>query len=324
MSVLKISLLVPMYNEEAVIDHFFAEIIPTLNNLPVGWEVVCVNDGSQDNTLTRLWEWHSKETRIKVINLSRNFGKERALTAALDYATGDAVIPIDADLQDPPDIIPGMIALWQQGFDVVNAVRRGREGDTALKRATASVFYRTINAISDVEIPRDTGDFRLLSKRAADVLRGMHETRRFMKGLFSWVGFRTTSIQYNRKPRVAGSTKWNYWKLWNFAVEGITSFSTAPLKVATYVGILTAMLAFVYAIYLVVDTLVFANPVKGYPSLMTAILFFGGAQLTFIGIVGEYVGRIHEEVKGRPIYVVESALGFDNPPTNNATPCTKS
>lgn len=307
----KLSLLVPMYNEEEVIPSFFGEIVPILESLSITWEVVCVNDGSKDRTLELLCEWNSRDPRIKVVNLSRNFGKERALTAALDYASGDAVIPIDADLQDPPELIPRMVELWQQGFDVVNAMRRSRQSDTLMKRATARLFYRVINAISDVEIPQDTGDFRLLTKRACDVLRSMRETRRFMKGLFSWVGFSTTSIYYDRSPRAAGTTKWNYWKLWNLAIEGITSFSTAPLKVATYLGLASAMFSFFYAIYLVVDTLAFGNPVKGYPSLMTAILFFGGVQLLFIGVVGEYVSRIHDEVKGRPIYIVESARGFN-------------
>ena len=306
----KISLLVPMYNEEEVVAEFFGVVIPILEELPVAWEIVCVNDGSRDRTLDLLLEWNNRDSRIKVINLSRNFGKESAMTAALDYADGDAVIPIDADLQDPPGLIPKMVDLWKQGFDVVNAVRSSRESDTRMKRITAKWFYRVINGISNVDIPPDTGDFRLLSKRACDVLRSMRESRRFMKGLFSWVGFKTTSIEYERKPRVAGSTKWNYWKLMNLAIEGITSFSAVPLRIATYFGVVSAVLSLGYALILVVDTLIFGNEVKGYSSLMTAVIFFGSVQLIFIGVLGEYVGRIYDEVKRRPIYVVESVFGL--------------
>lgn len=302
----KLSLLVPMYNEEEVVDTFFSEIIPILDGLPVPWEIVCVNDGSRDRTLEMLWSWNKDDKRIKVINLSRNFGKESAMTAALAYATGDAVIPIDADLQDPPLLIPKMVDLWLGGFDVVNAARSSRDSDSWLKRTTSRWFYKVINAISDTPVPPDVGDYRLLSKRACDVLRALPERRRFMKGLFSWVGFPSTTVYFERQPRVAGVTKWNYWKLWNFAIEGITSFSTVPLKLATYIGFVAALLGLSYSLYLVVDTLIYGNSVKGYPSLMTAVLFFGGVQMIFIGIVGEYVSRIHEEVKARPVYVVES------------------
>lgn len=307
----KLSLLVPMYNEEDVIPSFFGEILPILNELSLAWEVICVNDGSRDHTLELLRKWNASDSRIKVINFSRNFGKESAMTAALDYATGDAVIPIDADLQDPPELIPKMVELWQQGFDIVNAVRSSRDSDTFMKRLTANGFYRVINSISHVEIAQNTGDYRLLSKRACDVLRGMRESRRFMKGLFSWVGFNTTSIYYERRERAAGVTKWNYWKLLNFAIEGITSFSTVPLRIATYLGLVVATISMGYALYLITDTLIFGNAVKGYPSLMSAVLFFGGVQLIFVGILGEYVGRIYDEVKNRPIYVAESTFGLD-------------
>lgn len=307
----KLSLIVPMFNEEEVIPVFFSEIIGVLDLIDMEWEIICVNDGSRDRTLDLLLQWHQRDPRIKVINFSRNFGKERALTAAIDYATGDAVIPIDADLQDPPEVIPLLVQRWREGYDVVNAVRVKRDHDTFAKRTTARMFYRVINAISDVEIPSDAGDFRLLSKRACDALRLLRERNRFMKGLFSWVGYPTTTVQYLRKPRVAGTTKFNYWKLWNFAIEGITSFSTAPLKLATYMGLTSAIGGLFYALYIVFDTLVYGNPVSGYPSIMTAILFFGGIQLICIGIIGEYVGRIHDEVKDRPIYIVESALGFE-------------
>jgi hypothetical protein len=204
-----------------------------------------------------------------------------------------------------------LVQRWREGYDVVNAVRVKRDHDTFAKRTTARMFYRVINAISDVEIPSDSGDFRLLSKRACDALRLLRERRRFMKGLFSWVGYPTTTVQYLRKPRVAGTTKFNYWKLWNFAIEGITSFSTVPLRIATYLGLIVAATSMCYTLYLIVDTLIFGNDVKGYPSLMSAVLFFGGVQLIFVGILGEYVGRIYDEVKNRPIYVAESTLGFD-------------
>ncbi|MBF0255407.1 MAG: glycosyltransferase family 2 protein [Gammaproteobacteria bacterium] len=306
---LRLSLLVPLYNEAEIIDRFFTSVLPILEGLPLDWELVCVNDGSRDNSLERLSHWHQQEPRIKVINLSRNFGKERALTAALDLATGDAVIPIDIDLQDPPELIPRMVELWQQGYDVVNAVRRRRDGDSWLKRVSARLFYRTLNAVSDVQIPRDTGDYRLLSRRVCEVLRSMRESHRFMKGLFAWAGFPTTSISFDRAPRSGGSSKWGYWRLWNFALEGITSFSTVPLKLAAYLGLFTALLSLIYASFLIVRTLLFGDPVKGYPSMMAAILFFGGVQLMFIGIIGEYIARIHDEVKGRPIYVIESVLG---------------
>ncbi|MEO5343270.1 MAG: glycosyltransferase family 2 protein [Gammaproteobacteria bacterium SHHR-1] len=306
----KLSLLVPMYNEAEVIDPFFRRVLPILEDLGLDWEIICVNDGSQDDTLEQLWRWHERDGRIKVINLSRNFGKERAVTAALDLASGDAVIPMDADLQDPPELIPQMIDLWRQGFDVVNAVRASRRSDPPAKRITARLFYRLINALAETPIPSDAGDFRLLSRRVCDVLRSMRESHRFMKGMFAWVGFPTTSLTFERTPRAGGQTKWNYWRLWNYALEGIISFSTVPLKLASYLGLLAALIGLSYAGFLVLRTLLFGDPVPGYPSMMTAILFFGGVQLIFIGIFGEYIARIHDEVKGRPIYVIDSTRGF--------------
>jgi glycosyltransferase involved in cell wall biosynthesis len=308
----KLSLLVPMYNEADVIAPFFERVRPILEELGLDWEIVCVNDGSKDHTLELLWQWNERDNRIKVINLSRNFGKERALVAALDHAGGDAVIPIDADLQDPPELISRMVELWQQGFDVVNAVRSSRKGDSIVKRATARFFYRIINYMSETEIPRDAGDYRLLSRRVCDVLRSMRETHRFMKGLSVWAGYPTTTVYFERGPRSGGISKWNYWRLWNYALEGIISFSTVPLKMASYLGLITATLSLIYATFLVIRTLIFGEPVKGYPSLMTAILFIGGVQLIFIGIIGEYIARIHDEVKGRPIYVIDSTRGFED------------
>ncbi len=306
----KLSLLVPIYNEADVIDNFFVRVQPVLEGLEFEWEVICVNDGSRDGTLDLLWQWHERDDRIKVINLSRNFGKERALIAALDLASGDAVIPIDVDLQDPPELIPRMVELWQQGFDIVNAVRSSRKGDSLAKRITARLFYFIFNALSNFDFPSDAGDFRLLSRRVCDLLRSMRESHRFLKGLTSWVGLPTTTIYFEREPRSGGATKWNYWRLWNYALEGIVSFSTVPLKMASYLGLFTAITSFIYGGFMVVRTLLFGDPVHGYPSLMAAVLFIGGVQLIFIGVIGEYIARIHDEVKGRPIYVIDSTRGF--------------
>lgn len=307
----KISIIAAMYNEEEVIDIFFTTIIPILESLKMNYEIVCINDGSKDTTLNRLFEWHNKNSNIKIINFSRNFGKESAMTAGIDYATGDALIPIDCDLQDPPELIPEMIKKWQEGFDIVNAVRKDRSSDTILKRKTSNMFYTFINKISDISIPSNVGDYRLLSKKAYIHLKNLKEKRRFMKGLYSWIGFSTTNVYYSRQERVAGITKWNYWKLWNFAIEGITSFSTVPLKIATYLGACSALFSFIYAIYLILSTIFLGNDVKGYPSMMVIILMLGGVQLIFIGIIGEYIARIHDEVKNRPIYIAESVIGFN-------------
>lgn len=313
----KLSLLVPVYNEADVIDSFFARVQPILEGLELEWEVICINDGSQDGTQDLLSQWHEKSERIKVINLSRNFGKERALIAGLDLATGDAVIPIDVDLQDPPELIPRMVEKWEQGFDVVNAVRSSRKDDSVVKRTTAGMFYRIFNYLSNFDFPSNAGDFRLLSRRVCDVLRSMRESHRFLKGLSAWVGLPTTTVYFEREPRSGGSSKWNYWRLWNYALEGIVSFSTVPLKMASYLGLITASVSFFYAAFLVLRTLIFGDPVQGYPSLMVALLFIGGVQLIFIGVIGEYIARIHDEVKGRPIYVVESIHGFGDSDMQN-------
>jgi glycosyltransferase involved in cell wall biosynthesis len=268
------------------------------------WEMVCINDGSKDDTLEQLLALHQKDSRVVVIDLSRNFGKEAALTAGLDNARGDCAIPLDADLQDPPELIPELLAKWREGYDVVNAVRLSRDGESWLKRASAHAFYRVINRMSDVDIPADTGDFRLLSRPVLEAIKTLPERRRFMKGLFAWVGFRTANVYYHREARYAGSTNWNYWRLWNFAVEGITSFSQVPLQLAAYLGFFVSLLAFLYAIWLVISTLVYGNSVKGYPSMMVTLLFLGGVQLMALGVIGEYLGRIYEESKQRPVYLV--------------------
>jgi polyisoprenyl-phosphate glycosyltransferase len=241
-----------------------------------------------------------------VVNLSRNFGKEIATTAGLDHAQGDAVVVIDADLQDPPELIPDLVAAWRHGFDTVYAQRRTRSGETGLKRATAAVFYRLMRRLGRVELPPNTGDFRLMSKRVVDAVRQLREQHRFMKGVFAWVGFPSCAVPYDRAPRHAGVTKWSYWRLWELALEGITSFTVMPLKVATYLGLFVAFLAVVYAVQVVVKTLLFGNPVAGYPSLMTVVLFLGGVQLVTLGVIGEYLGRVFNETKQRPLYLVEA------------------
>ena len=306
-----LSVVVPIYNEEENLAYLFERLCKILDAIDLTYEIICVNDGSRDNSLAELARYHQQNPAIKIVNLSRNFGKEIALTAGIDYARGKAVIPIDADLQDPPELIPELVARWKEGYDVVYARRKERQGETWFKRFTASNFYRIIGKMSQVPIPSNTGDFRLMDRRVADALRQLPERNRFMKGLFAWVGFQQIAIEYDRDPRHAGTTKWNYWKLWNFALDGIAGFSSVPLKVWSYVGLAVSSLSFVYALYLVIRTLVAGTDVPGYASLMVAILFLGGIQMIGLGIFGEYLGRIYEEVKGRPLYFVRDAYGFE-------------
>jgi polyisoprenyl-phosphate glycosyltransferase len=301
-----LSVVVPLLNEQEVLSKFHARLVDVMASMGLPWEVIYVNDGSQDESLSILLGLRSKNPQVAVLNLSRNFGKELAMTAGLDYTRGDAVIIIDADLQDPPELIPDLVASWRDGFDVVYAQRRIREGETWLKRSTAAAFYRLMRRVGGpVRLPVNTGDFRLMSRRAVDALLLLRERHRFMKGLFAWIGFPAKAIPYNRAPRAAGTTKWNYWRLWNLSVEGITGFTTAPLKVATYFGLITAVSALIYAMQVIVKTVILGNEVPGYPSLMTVILFLGGAQLMTLGIIGEYLGRVFNEAKGRPLYIVE-------------------
>jgi glycosyltransferase involved in cell wall biosynthesis len=307
-----ISLVIPFHNEEDVVDQLFCRVIPVLSDIPHSdYEVVCVNDGSSDLTLDRLLAYSKSNRRIKVVDLSRNFGKEAAITAGIDRARGDAVIPFDADLQDPPEAIRRLVDKWREGFDVVIAQRCGRATDTYAKRSTASIFYRVHNAISEIKIPENAGDFRLLSRSAVEALRQLPENRRFMKGLFAWIGFKTAQIEYLREPRLVGKTKFSGWRLWNLALEGITSFSTLPLRVWTYVGGVTSLCAFGYAVYLILRTQLRGVDVPGYASIITAILFLGGVQLIGIGVIGEYVGRIYIESKRRPIYIVRKVYNSE-------------
>jgi glycosyltransferase involved in cell wall biosynthesis len=300
-----ISIVAPAYNEEENIYPFYERVKKVLDEITDNWEIVCVNDGSKDKTLDILVELNSKDNRVKVIDLSRNFGKEIALTAGLDNCKGDLIIPIDIDLQDPPELIPDMIKLWEKGNNVVYATRIKREGESFFKKLTAYMFYKFINKITSINIPRNTGDFRLIDRKVLDSLKELRETHRFMKGLFSWVGFNQVSLPYVREKRFAGNTKFNYWKLWNFAIEGITSFSIAPLKFATYFGFFVSLLSVIFAIYIISKTLIYGSDVPGYPSLMVTILFLGGIQLITIGLIGEYVGRIYNEVKKRPLYFLK-------------------
>ena len=267
--------------------------------------VIYVNDGSTDRTVNIIDTLRKRDSRVALVDLSRNFGKEIAMTAGFDHAEGDAVVVIDADLQDPPELIPELLKQFREGYDVVYAQRTSRAGERAFKKASAFLFYRLIQASTRVKIPADTGDFRLLSRRALDALNKLREQHRFMKGLYAWIGFPQKAVPYHRDPRKAGQTKWNYWKLWNFALEGFTSFTIGPLKVATYLGVTTALAAFLYALWIVYKTLAHGDPVAGYPSLMVAILFFGGIQLMTIGVLGEYLGRMFDETKQRPLYFVK-------------------
>jgi len=298
------SVVVPAFNEADGIAAFHRRLAGVMQTMGA-WEAIYVNDGSTDGTLAALYALRRDDPHVGVVNLSRNFGKEIATTAGLDHATGDAVVVIDADLQDPPEVIPALAAAWQDGFDTVYAQRRARLGETPLKRATAALFYRLMRRIGRVELPPDTGDFRLMSRRVVDAVRRLREQHRFMKGVFAWVGFPSCAVAYDRAPRHAGTTKWSYWKLWNLALEGITSFTVMPLKVATYLGLGVALMAVIYAAQVVVKTLLIGNPVAGYPSLMTVVLFLGGVQLMTLGVIGEYLGRVFNETKQRPLYLVE-------------------
>ena len=301
-----LSIIVPAYNEEEVLAAFHHRLIGALEQAGLNFQVIYVNDGSTDRTVDVIDSLRKGDSRIGVIDLSRNFGKEIAMTAGFDHAEGDAVVVIDADLQDPPELIPELVKHFHEGYDVVYAQRISRAGEGALKKASAYLFYRLIQATTRVKIPADTGDFRLLSRRALDALNKLREQHRFMKGLYAWIGFPQKAVPYHRAPRQAGQTKWNFWALWNFALEGFTSFTIGPLKVATYLGITAAFGAFIYALWVIYKTLAHGDPVAGYPSLMVAILFLGGIQLMTIGVLGEYLGRMFDETKQRPLYFVKS------------------
>ncbi len=302
-----ISVVTPAFNEEEVIELFYArmcQIFDQLNNYRC--EIIFINDGSVDRTQQIIDRLATEDDRVCAISLSRNFGKEAAMTAGIDMAKGDAVVIFDVDLQDPPELIFKFVEKWELGYDVVYAKRTHRDGETWLKKVTASAFYRLMTEVARIELPPDTGDCRLMSRRVVDSVRQLREHNRFMKGLFAWVGYPSIAVEYRRDARAAGKTKFNYWRLWNFAIEGITSFSTAPLKLATYIGMTIATSAFAFGLWIIVKTLLWGDVVQGYPTLIVTMLFMGGVQLMFIGVLGEYLGRVFEESKNRPLYLISS------------------
>lgn len=307
-----LSIIVPMYNEHEVIDIFFEKIRAILANIPqYTYEIVCVNDGSRDNTLDVLKKYASEDKRIKIISFSRNFYKEQALFAGLEACSGRAAIPMDADLQDPPEVILDFVKKWEEGYLVVYGVRADRKEDGFLKKISALGFYKIYNKIAERPIPYNTGDFRLIDRKVIDAIKLIPEKKLFMKGLFNWVGFKSTGVTYSRPERAAGTTKWNYWKLWNFALDGITSSTTLPLRIWTYVGGIIAGISFLYASFIILRTLILGVGVPGYASLLVSILFFGGVQLLVLGIFGEYIGRILTEVKNKPRYIIDEKINFE-------------
>lgn len=301
----EISIVCPMFNEADMIHRFLDALFPVLEELNRSFEMICVNDGSTDDTFDILMQEKQHRGHITVINLSRNFGKEAALTAGLAHAAGRAIIPMDADLQDPPELIPEMVAYWDKGYDVVLARRTDRSSDRFSKRMSAKWFYKIHNLLSSILLPADVGDFRLMTRKVVEAVNKLPENQRFMKGIFAWVGFKTVVVGYTREIRQAGQTRFNFWKLWNLAVNGITSFSSAPLRVWLYLGIITSLLSFIYGCFIIFKTLMFGVDVPGYASIVAIILFLGGVQLTGIGVIGEYIGRIYLESKRRPPYIIE-------------------
>lgn len=300
-----ISLIAPCYNEEDVVETFIDEVEKTFETIANPYEIVFVNDGSRDNTLEKLLQLKQDHAHIRVVNLSRNFGKEAAMTAGIDVSRGGAVIPIDVDLQDPPSLIKAFIEKWEEGYEVVVAKRIDRSSDTHAKRLSAELFYRFHNKISHTKIPENVGDYRLMTRKVVDALQQLPENQRFMKGLFAWVGFKTAVVEYVREERHAGETSFNGWKLWNFALEGITGFSTVPLRIWLYLGVAIAFLALIFGTWIIIKTLIFGIDAPGYASMVTIVLFLGGIQLIGIGILGEYIGRMFLESKRRPTYIID-------------------
>jgi glycosyltransferase involved in cell wall biosynthesis len=300
-----LQIIVPVFNEQEVVDLFYEKMKQILQTCAVDWTLLFVDDGSTDGTVQHIEFLQHKDVRVGFITLSRNFGKEYALTAGLDHADADVVVVIDVDLQDPPELIPQMLDLWHEGYDVVYATRKKRDGETFLKKATASWFYKVINSMSKISIPKDTGDYRLMDIKAVRAVNKLRESNRFMKGIFAWVGYKQKAIYFDRKQRVAGNTKFNMRKLFSFAIDGITSFSYVPLKFATWIGTLVALFSFLYGLKVIAKALIFGGDPQGYPSMMVVILFLGGIQLMALGIIGEYLGRLFEENKRRPLYLVD-------------------
>ena len=308
-----LSVIVPVKDEEEAIPVFLERVIPIIAGFddPASrsFEILFIDDGSHDRTVELIRAANARDPRVRLLSFSRNFGKEAALSAGLDHARGEAVVPMDVDLQDPPEVLGEMIRKWRDGFEVVYGVRENRSEDSATKRLTAHLFYRTHNRISSDKIPEHAGDFRLIDRKVVEVIRSMPERSRFMKGMFAWAGFKQAAVGYTRQARQAGTTKFNYWKLWTFALDGLTATSTVPLRVWSYIGVLIATFAFTYACFIMVRTLIFGIDVPGYASLIVAVLFLGGLQLISLGVIGEYVGRILIETKRRPLYVVREEIG---------------
>lgn len=301
-----ITILVPAYNEQEVLFMLYERLTNLIKKIPnYNFEILFVNDGSKDNTLSIITKLRESDNRICYVNLSRNYGKETAMIAGLDYSKGDAVIIIDADLQDPPELIPEMIKYWEKGYDDVYAKRRSRKGESFLKKFTSKMYYRVLQSFTKIDIGKDAGDFRLLDRRCVEALKKMRESQRYTKGMYSWIGYNKKELLFDRDPRAAGKTKWNYGKLINLSIDGITSFTTVPLRWATFFGIIVSFIGFIYMIYTIIKTLVMGIDVPGYASTMVVILFLGGIQLIFLGVIGEYLGRAFYETKQRPLYFVD-------------------
>ena len=305
----KITVMIPAYNEDECIPVLYSTLRPILQKLDYEYEILFINDGSEDRTLEIIKQLRDKDRNVSYVNLSRNFGKETAMAAGFDYVSGDAVIVLDADLQDPPELIPTMISLWEQGYDDVYGKRKSRDGETFLKKMTSALFYRILQKLTRINIQKDTGDFRLLSRRAINAIRQYKETRRYTKGLFSLIGYRKVELLFDRSPRAAGKTKWNYFRLINLAIEGITSFTSSPLRVSTLAGLSVVFLGIIYMLFIVIKRVLIGDPVIGFPSIIAVIVILGGMQLVSLGIIGEYLARVFDETKRRPLYFVDEYNG---------------
>ena len=306
----KISIIIPAYNEEESLPILYERMVKLMDNMKeYEFEILFVNDGSKDKTMQIIKEMREKDKRINYVDFSRNFGKEIAMIAGLDYATGDSVVFMDADLQDPPELIPELVKYWEEGYDDVYAKRKNRKGETFLKKFTSKMYYRVLQSLTNVEIQKDTGDFRLLDRRCVNALKKMRETGRCSKSMFSWIGYKKKEVLFDRDPRVAGSTKWNYKKLIDLAIDGITSFTTSPLRISTYISIPTFITLFVYFIYVIVKSIVTHTAIQAFQAIILLVLFFSGIQILLFGIIGEYLGRIFNESKNRPLYLVNEYNG---------------
>ena len=306
----KITIIIPAYNEEESLPHLYERLEKLMSSMEhYEFEILFVNDGSKDNTINLIKEYREKDNRISYVDFSRNFGKEIAMIAGLDYATGDCVIFMDADLQDPPELIPELVKYWEEGYDDVYAKRSSRKGETWLKKFTSKMYYRVLQHLTNVPIQQDTGDFRLLDRRCVNALRKMRESQRNSKSMFSWIGYKKKEVLYDRDPRIAGQTKWNYKKLVDLAIDGITSFTTSPLRISTYISIPTFIVLFVYFVYVIAKCIVTSTMIQAYQAIILLILFFSGVQILLFGIIGEYLGRIFNESKDRPLYLVNEYNG---------------